>query len=119
MKAKMEKLYELKREMEFKKAVFANENKDRTDEIKALEKELKEVILAANISAVSENGMLTATITKGRETWDTKALVRLAETIPSILKFKKVGSPSVKFTLKKKPAKVKTEKSTPKNESWE
>lgn len=116
---KIDRLYELEREMEFRKSVFAHDNKHLTDEIKALRNEIKIVALENETDLISNNGMLTAKITKGRETWDTKALVRLSETIPSLLEFKKVGSPSVKFTLKKQPVKTKNqETSTPKNEEW-
>lgn len=62
-------------------------------EILALEAQVKSTVLEAGETA--KGGSLQAVFTKGRISWDTKALDGYAKANPAIVEFRKQGEPSV------------------------
>lgn len=112
MNSEINSLERLKILLRQRKEQFDAENAELVEEIKAKEDAIKAKLIDRGGTIISRSGMLTATLTKPRETWNTKALNALAETDPSLMKLKKTGKPYVRFTLKKEA------KTTSENQDW-
>ena len=65
--------------------------------ISAIESDIKIAVLAAGESI---KGVYTAVFSKGRITWNTKALDGYAAAHPEIERFRKIGNPSVSIRRK-------------------
>ena len=74
-------------------AEFSGKNKVVNEKISALESEVKEDV-KKNGETVKGN-FLMAVFTKGRVSWDTKALDGYVAAHPEVEQFRKVGEPSV------------------------
>lgn len=66
-------------------------------EIFRLENEIKDVVMVRGESVKGTN--LQAIFIKGRQTWDNAELDKYAEKHPEILKFRKIGNPSVSIRI--------------------
>mgnify|MGYP001404507828 CR=1 FL=1 len=67
--------------------------------IALLEIEIKTAVIQAGASA--KGGFLQAIYSKGRVSWDTKALEGVAAVHPELLQFRSVGAPSVSIRVVK------------------
>ena len=63
--------------------------------IRELEAEVKAAVIAGGETV--KGRILQAVYSKGRSTWDTTALINYAKADPKLLRFQKVGEPSVSF----------------------
>ena len=77
---------------------FSYQNKETADQIGELEEEIKEDVIS--IGTTISGDYLQAIYSKGRTTWDSKALTGYAAAHPEIDKFCKVGDPSVSIRVK-------------------
>lgn len=74
-------------------AEFSPKQESINEEIAQLEASVKSTVLEAGETA--KGGSLQAVFTKGRVTWDTKALDGYAKANPAIAEYRKQGEPSV------------------------
>jgi hypothetical protein len=69
-----------------------------------VEDQLRYEVVNAGLKKI-EGSTYTATLVKGRTTWDTKVLESIAQFVPQVKTAKKVGEPSVRIALNKGGAK--------------
>ena len=74
-------------------AEFSPKQEAINSEISELEAQVKSIVLESGETA--KGGSLQAVYTKGRVTWDTKALDGYAKANPAIAEYRKQGEPSV------------------------
>lgn len=74
-------------------AEFAGKNEAVSEKITALEAEVKQAVLVNGASIKGQ--FLHAVYTKGRVTWDSKALDGYAKAHPELVEYRKEGEPSV------------------------
>ena len=72
---------------------FGDKAEGASDNISALEKEIKAAVI--NHGATVKSEFLMAVYNKGRVSWDSKGLAGFAVAHPEIEAFKKTGNPSV------------------------
>ena len=95
IKTKTDELGQLMHEMEEKQLQFDMQTKDLNESIDKLKEELKEVFLQRKESMTSER--LLVTYRKGAVKWETKWLEGYSLDHPEILKYRKMGNPTVAF----------------------
>ena len=99
MERRVTELSELMKEMAAKQALFDMENAEMIQKIEKLKENIKTEILEKQES-VTYSG-LKVIWSKGKTTWDTKALNGYVKTHPELETFRKVGNPVVSFSLQK------------------
>jgi hypothetical protein len=99
MERRVTELSELMKEMAAKQALFDMENAEMIEKIEKLKENIKTEILEKQES-VTYSG-LKVIWSKGKTTWDTKALNGYVKTHPELETFRKVGNPVVSFSLQK------------------
>ena len=97
---KINKLADLRADLDAKKAAFEAENAAISDEIKELETEIKTEVLT--IGETVKTDRMVVTYNKGRVSWDGKLLEGYAVAHPEVLAARKVGEPTVSFRAVKK-----------------
>lgn len=95
---RMEYLGYMIHEKEQKELAFQEENREFFDEIEERKEQIRKEILARKVGADCRT--LKVTYRKGAVRWDTKWLDGYSTAHPEILKYRRVGEPSVGFTLK-------------------
>lgn len=99
MERRVTELSELMKEFAAKQALFESENAEMIQTIEKLKENIKTEILEKQES-VTYSG-LKVIWSKGKTTWDTKALNGYLKKHPELEKFRKVGNPVVSFSLQK------------------
>ncbi len=90
---------EIKARMAEIEAEFADKTKAVNENIAALEAEIRQAVIAHGASV--KGSLLHAVFSKGRVSWDTKALDGYAAAHPELLSFRKEGEPSVSIRVAK------------------
>lgn len=88
-------------QLEALEASYADQIAAARDETARLESEIREAVLAFGRSF--KHAGVHAVYTRGRVTWDSKGLSRLAESHPEVREFRRVGSPSVRLCFDRPP----------------
>lgn len=89
---------EVKAALEEIEAEFSDKFERIDQKISSLEFQVKEAVIFEGTTVKGE--MLTAVYTKGRVSWDSKALDAMGTMIPAILSARKEGEPSVSIRWK-------------------
>jgi len=97
LKEKMDRLGCLIHKFEEAQIEFEAQNHDLIYEIDDLKNELKEIFLERKESMTTQ--CLNVTYRKGAVKWDTKWLDGYSIDHPEILKYRKVGNPTVAFKI--------------------
>ena len=84
---------EIKKHLEDIDAEYAPQESAIAEKVAALEAELKAEVIAGGVTV--KGGALQAVFSKGRTTWDTKALDGYLKAHPELEEYRKIGEPSV------------------------
>ncbi len=92
---------EVKDQLEDIEAEFEPELANLAAKKKMVEDQLKYEVVNSGVKKI-EGSVFTATMVRGRTTWDTKVLDSIAQFVPQVKTARKVGEPSVRITTNKR-----------------